>query len=121
MKIKLDENLGNRGADWFRAAGHDVATVFEQGLCSAGDHQVIEVCHAEERCLVTLDLDFGNPFRFPPKEYSGIAVLRLPSRISETDLLDVCKTLMDGLQRESIVGKLWVVSKGLIRQYQPEG
>jgi hypothetical protein len=26
MKLKLDENLGERGADLFRAAAHNVAT-----------------------------------------------------------------------------------------------
>ena len=27
MKLKLDENLGSRGAEQFRQAGHDVSTV----------------------------------------------------------------------------------------------
>ncbi|MEA5571986.1 DUF5615 family PIN-like protein [Calothrix sp. UHCC 0171] len=33
MKIKLDEHLGSvRVVTWLRFAGHDVATVKEQGL-----------------------------------------------------------------------------------------
>src|SRR5260370_26797629 len=32
----------------------------------------------ENRCLVSLDLDFADVVRFPPHRTSGIAVLRLP-------------------------------------------
>jgi hypothetical protein len=32
MKLKLDENLGERCRELFAAAGHDVATVLEQKL-----------------------------------------------------------------------------------------
>lgn len=39
MNIKLDENLGSlRIATWLRIAGHDVATVREQGLTSTPDN-----------------------------------------------------------------------------------
>jgi predicted nuclease of predicted toxin-antitoxin system len=78
--IKLDENLGERGRQLFAAAGHDVATVGNQGLAGAVDRRVIEVCGAERRCPVTLDMDFSNPFVFPPEQYAGIAVLR-PHRV----------------------------------------
>src|SRR3954447_24239138 len=83
MRIKLDENLGGRGRELFTAAGHEVATVGDQGLAGAVDRRVIEVCGAERRCLVTLDLDFSNPFVFLPERYAGIAVLR-PRRTSLT-------------------------------------
>jgi hypothetical protein len=120
MKLKLDENLGRRGADLFAAAGHDVTTVFEQNLMSSADRDLIAVCKAEQRCVVTLDLDFSNPLLFPPWEYAGIAVLRLPPRSSDEDLFAACRTLIHGLQGRDIAGKLWSIQRGRIREYQPD-
>jgi hypothetical protein len=40
VKIKLDENLGAAGADVLVAAGFDVATVVQQRLTSAPDHDI---------------------------------------------------------------------------------
>jgi predicted nuclease of predicted toxin-antitoxin system len=120
MKIKLDENLGTRGAACFRAAGHDVATVYEQGMVSAADRELIQHCGAEDRCLVTLDSDFSNPLLFPPRDYCGIAVLRLPAHPTSEDIRAACSTLVEALRREEIAGKLWAVERGRVRQYAPD-
>jgi hypothetical protein len=120
VKIKLDENLGERGAALFRAAGHDVATVPQQRLSGAADHDLIDVCRREGRCLVTLDLDFSNPLVFKPWEYAGIAVLRPPPRSMEPELWDACEVLVRGLRVASIAGRLWIIHGGRIREYRPD-
>lgn len=120
MKIKLDENLGNRGAELFRQAGHDIITVPQQGLCSSPDGELLEICRKEKRCLVTLDLDFGNPLLFTPEDYPGIAVIRLPAKPTPDDLIDAVRTMIQGLAQKEINGKLWIIQRGRIREYQPE-
>lgn len=120
MRLKLDENIGTRGQSMLRTAGHDVATVHEQRLGGAPDAEVARVCAGEARALVTLDLDFANPLRFPPGSHAGIAVLRLPRRAGPQDLLGLLDTLIDALRTEDLARQLWIVEPGRIREYDPE-
>ncbi len=119
MRLKLDENIGRRGVELFQRAGHDVATVSEQGLSSSRDENLLRVCVSEKRCLVSLDLGFGNPLVFKPSDYEGIAVLRLPPKPTPADLLTEIRTLIGGLAQKEIKGNLWIVQRRRIREYQP--
>jgi predicted nuclease of predicted toxin-antitoxin system len=120
MKLKLDENLSHAAADLFRAAGHEVHTVADEGLSGSPDDEVLSACKREERALVTLDLEFSNPLIFNPADAFGIAVLRLPAKMSHDDLLVVCQTLVQAMARDMLTGKLWSVERGRIREYRPD-
>ena len=120
MKLKLGENFGRRCVDFLISSGHDVATVAGQHMSGAADQDVIQAYHAESRCLVTLDLDFANPLRFKPANYSGIAVIRLSGRGNYAELLTAVTTFAKALETEPIDHKLWIVEIGRIRVYRPE-
>jgi predicted nuclease of predicted toxin-antitoxin system len=119
MKIKLDENLGRRGGDQFRAAGHDVDSVVDEGLATANDDEVRAAATTAGRVLVTLDTDFANPMRHPPGPTPGIAVLRLPEPITPTLIDTAVAVLLAELGREDIAGRLWIVEVDRIRVYEP--
>jgi uncharacterized protein (DUF433 family)/predicted nuclease of predicted toxin-antitoxin system len=88
VKLKLDENLGRRGLELLKASGHDATTVSEQGLSGVTDEKLLEVCSAEGRALVTLDRDFGQVTRFPPKRSAGIIVLDAGPRTTLQAILE---------------------------------
>jgi len=117
LKLKLDENLGRLARELLKAAGHDVATVHGEGLCTALDDRVIQAARQEKRCLVTLDLEFGNPLRYRAADYAGIAILRLPAKPSPAHLENAIRTLIAGLEPK-IVRHLWTIEAGRIRIYQ---
>lgn len=119
MKLKLDENVALRVVTFLRLAGHDVETVPNQGLTSAPDVELINVCRQEERCLVTADRGFGNRIRFNPSEYAGIVVIRLTSRANFTEWREAIETLILGLEQAEVFGKLWIIRQGTIQEYQP--
>ena len=119
MKLKLDENVDLRVVTFLRLAGHDVETVPNQGLTSAPDVELINVCRQEERCLVTADRGFGNRMRFNPSEYAGIVVIRLTSRANFTEWREAIETLTLGLEQAEVFGKLWIMRQGTIQEYQP--
>ena len=43
MKLKLDENIGRRGLELLKAAGHEVDTVRDQGLQGARDETLFAI------------------------------------------------------------------------------
>jgi len=106
MRFKLDENFGTRTQHIFKGAGHDVQTVREESLQGASDRRLYEVYCAEQRCLVTLDLDFADVMRFPPEKAGGIAVIRVPRNPSLPLLERLVRQFLHSVEQMSVEKKL---------------
>ena len=120
MKFKLDENFGTRTQHIFTETGHDVHTVREESLQGATDKRIYEICCDEERCLVTLDLDFTDVVRFPPQNAGGIVVIRVPRNPSLTLLESLVRQFLQALEQMSVQHRLWIVEVGRIRVHDTE-
>ena len=118
MKFELDENFGTRTQDVFRQAGHDAATVQGENLGGCADGTLHEICATEERALVTLDLDFSNPLRFPTGDTEGIAVVRIPRNSGLKFLEEMIRMFLAELAVNPIKGRLWIIEPGRIRIHQ---
>lgn len=74
MKFKIDENLPVEAVLLLPESGHDALSVHDQGLRGASDARLRDICKAEERVPITLDLDF-----FRLANLSGYARLHPPT------------------------------------------
>ena len=119
MRFKLDENLPADLLPLFSEGGHDVATVRDEGLGGAGDADLFDRARSEDRTLVTLDLDFANPLRFPVAGTAGIVVLRV-QRPGLSLLRSALEQALPRIKDGTVAGKLWIVEATRIREHSPE-
>lgn len=105
MKFKLDENMPADLATRLREEGHDVVEVVEEGLGGEDDPPVLAAATAEERILLTFDLDFADIRHYRPGTHAGIVVFRLHDQR--------WRTLEGPVDRLLAGGKLEDLEKGL--------
>ena len=70
---------------------------------------------------MTLDLDFADVIRFPPHRSCGIAVTRVPTNPSLALLSKLVIDLLDALESEDLMGRLWILEVGRIRVHLHTG
>jgi predicted nuclease of predicted toxin-antitoxin system len=95
-----------------------VHTVIDEGLSGATDVDVLAAAVAEDRALVTMDLDFANPIRFPPHDTAGIAIQRTRDRAGHDELEGVVGRQVIALGEADLSGHLWIVERNRVRQYE---
>jgi len=110
MRFKLDENLPIAAAELLRQLGHDAMTIHDQQLVGELDPRIAAVCLAEQRALVTLDLDFSDIRTNPPGEFGGIVVLR-PRTPGRESVLKLVARLMSLLVSERLDNNLWILAE----------
>lgn len=86
MRFKIDENVSKRLAAVLTGAGHDVDTAEDESLCGHADRLVWETAQADQRLLITQDLDFSDARRLAGV-HQGVLLVRLfnPSRCELID------------------------------------
>jgi predicted nuclease of predicted toxin-antitoxin system len=118
LKIKLDENLPSSLARHLRSQGHDADTVFDEGLSGRDDGQVWQAAQAEQRFLITQDLDFSDSRKFAPGTHRGLLLIRLRDPGREA-LSAMVREIFASQDVESWVGCFVVATERKIRILRP--
>lgn len=79
MKIFADECVFSPTIRFLRECGHDEITVYDVNLNGHEDPELLAFATAQNRVLLTIDLDFSNIRHYPPQHHAGVIVLRIRS------------------------------------------
>jgi len=119
MRFLLDADLPRSSATTLRDLGYDVSDVRDVGLGDASDDEIFKRAQAEQRIIVTADLDFADVRTYPPGTHPGIIVLRLPDHFKIAGINHVIRTAMPELEQADIDQALVIVELGAIRIRRP--
>ena len=114
MKFKIDQNLSVACAALLKEEGHDAMTVYDQSLDGHPDEEIVRVCQAEGRVLVTADLDLSDLRVYPPAQSPGLIVLRMKKQ-SQPAQLALLRRILPLLRSQPLAGRLWIVDPARVR------
>jgi len=116
MRFLVDEDLPRSTDDLLRRYGHEAVDVRNVGLRGAKDPQIASYARSEGLCLVTGDFDFSDVRNYPPGEYPGLVVLKLPKAATASFILNLLESFLQ--QKDLVVqipGNLAIVEAGRVR------
>jgi predicted nuclease of predicted toxin-antitoxin system len=121
LKFKIDENLRAKYSSILRGVSFEADTVSDEKLSGASDSVLSDRCRAEDRVLMTPDLDFASVQAYPPVSHPGIAVFR-PKSQDKPRLVALLKRLVPVLLQLSPSISFGLSSRtasGIAKNYTP--
>jgi predicted nuclease of predicted toxin-antitoxin system len=120
MLFFVDANLPRSATALLIGLGHQVEFARDAGLGAATDAEIAAHVQKTRAALLTRDLDFGDIRRYPPKDYYGIVVLRLPDDMIAEDIVQVLERfLREPVFVERLRGRLAIVEPHRVRFRPP--
>lgn len=77
MRLLADACVDVRVAEWLRSLGHDVRHLRDEGLQQLPDGAVFDKAIAENRIVLTFDLDFAELAASSSRRDVGVVLMRL--------------------------------------------
>jgi predicted nuclease of predicted toxin-antitoxin system len=100
-----------RVVDWLREAGHEVLHLREEGLQRLPNGEIFRKAHAEERVVLTFDLDFGEILAHCAGQIVSVVLFRLHN--TRTDhVIDRLSTVLRQAGAALATGAIVVVEEG---------
>jgi predicted nuclease of predicted toxin-antitoxin system len=116
MRFLIDENLPRAVGHLLCQYGHEAIDIRAIGLRGANDADIAAYARKQRLCLISGDIGFGDIRNYPPGEYFGLLILRLPAKATSVTILPLLKSfLMQSKIVDRLSGKLAVIELGRVR------
>lgn len=116
MRFLLDANLPRMAVPLMTSLGYEANAARDLGLGDATDAQIAAYACKTSAAIVTRDLDFADVRNYPPEDYFGILVIRLPDDTIARDIARVLERFFSQKQLvERIKGRLVIVESDRVR------
>jgi predicted nuclease of predicted toxin-antitoxin system len=94
MRFLLDANMPRSAVAVLASLGHDVDFARDIGLANAPDSRIAARARSSGAALITRDVDFTDVRHYPPADYQGIVVLRLPDDAVAQDIVNLLERFL---------------------------
>lgn len=100
--------------------GHEVEFSRDIGMANDRDEAIAARARETQAVLVTRDLDFADVRRYPPEQYAGIVVLRLPDDAIAPGVVNLLERFAGNpVFTTQLAGRLAVVEESRVRFRPP--
>jgi len=87
--------VSQRVVNWLRAAGHEASHLRDEGLQRLPNGEIFAKAVAEDRIVITLDLDFGEIIAASGGRLTSVILFRLRDTRSDTVIRRLSDVLSD--------------------------
>ena len=106
--------VSQRVLQWLRAAGHDASHLREQGLHRLANGAIFQKAFAEQRIVLTFDLDFGEIVSACAGEIVSVILFRLHNTRTEF-VIDRLAAVLSQSSADLAAGCIIVVEETRLR------
>ncbi|MTJ52500.1 hypothetical protein FJR38_07425 [Anabaena sp. UHCC 0253] len=114
MKFLADMGMSLRTVSWLRSGGYDVVHLREQGLQKLPDYEILIKACAEERIILTIDLDFAQLLAVSGDSLPSVILFRLGNE--NYHVINQCLTeILSQCQEDLVAGAIISVNNETFR------
>ena len=116
MDLICDADVPRAFADAFREQGFTVLDVRDEGFGAASDEAIFRLAAERGALLLTGDLGFSNPLRFPREQLNGLIINRLPPTLPLTERTRALERLLSLVEPMAFRGYISTLEIGRLRR-----